>query len=153
MLRKSHGIIHSGRWLIDNLMTQCPALVYENTEVVIVQTDAKTFADMFPYPICNLCAVSLLYFTICQRLTKFMTSTSLSAKTWESGSRPRNSEGVLLSGGHRWELALIRWPPLNKTRLPLGKPNSLMARPMQGPRRGAREPRPQGANPAISTRS
>ena len=78
---------------------------------------------------------------------------SLSAKTWESGSRPRNSEGVLLSGGHRWELALIRWPPLNKTRLPLGKPNSLMARPMQGPRRGAREPRPQGANPAISTRS
>lgn len=60
-------------------MTQCPALVYENTEVVIVQTDAKTFADMFPYPICNLCAVSLLYFTICQRLTKFMTSTSLSA--------------------------------------------------------------------------
>ena len=45
-----------------------------------MQTDAKTFADMFPYPICNLCAVSLLYFTICQRLTKFMTSTSLSAE-------------------------------------------------------------------------
>ena len=60
-------------------MTQCPALVYENTEVVIVQTDAKTFADMFQYPICNLCVVSLLYFIVYQRLTKFMTSTSLSA--------------------------------------------------------------------------
>ena len=60
-------------------MTRCPAIVDENTEVVIIQTDAKTFADMFQYPICNLCAVSLLYFTICQRLTKFMTSTSLSA--------------------------------------------------------------------------
>ena len=47
-----------------------------------MQTDAKTFADMFQYPICNLCAVSLLYFTICQRLTKFVTSTSLSAQKW-----------------------------------------------------------------------
>ena len=64
---------------------QCPALVYENTEVVIVQTDAKTFADMFQYPICNLCVVNLLYFTICQRLTKFMTSTSLSAQKWLTG--------------------------------------------------------------------
>ena len=44
-----------------------------------MQTDAKTFADMFPYPICNRCAVSLLYFMVYQRLTKFMTSTSLSA--------------------------------------------------------------------------
>ena len=61
-------------------MTQCPALVYENTEVVIVQTDAKTFADMFQYPICNLCVVSLLYFIVYQILTKFMTSTSLSAR-------------------------------------------------------------------------
>ena len=61
-------------------MTRCPALDYENTEVVIIQTDAKTFADKFSYPICNLCAVSLLYFAIYQRLTKFMTSTSLSAK-------------------------------------------------------------------------
>ena len=40
-----------------------------------MQTDAKTFADMFPYPICNLCAVSLLYFAIYQRLMKSMTST------------------------------------------------------------------------------
>ena len=45
-----------------------------------MQTDAKTFADMFPYPICNLCAVSLLYFAIYQRFIKFMTSTSLSAE-------------------------------------------------------------------------
>ena len=63
-------------------MTRCPALVYENTEVVTVQTGAKTFADIFPYPICNLCAVILLYFAIYQRLTKFMTSTSLSAEKW-----------------------------------------------------------------------
>ena len=61
-------------------MTRYPALVYENTEVVIVQTDAKTFADMFQYPICNLCAVNLLYFAIYQRLRKFVTSTSLSSK-------------------------------------------------------------------------
>ena len=44
-----------------------------------MQTDAKTFAYMFQYPICNLCVVSLLYFIVYQRLTKFMTSTSLSA--------------------------------------------------------------------------
>lgn len=62
---------------------RCPALVYESTEVVIVQTDAKTFADMFPYHICNLCAVSLLYFAIYQRLIKSMTSTSLSASKSE----------------------------------------------------------------------
>ena len=45
-----------------------------------MQTGAKTFADIFPYPICNLCAVILLYFAIYQRLIKFMTSTSLSAE-------------------------------------------------------------------------
>ena len=44
-----------------------------------MQTDAKTFADMFQYPICNLCVVNLLYFIVYQILTKFMTSTSLSA--------------------------------------------------------------------------
>ena len=60
-------------------MTRCPALVYENTEVVIMQTDEKTFADKFLYPVCNLWAESLLYFTIYQRLTGFVTSTSLSA--------------------------------------------------------------------------
>ncbi len=64
MLPKSLGIIQSGRCFIDNLLTRCPAFVYENAEVVIMQTDAKTFEDIFPYPICNLCAVSfyiLLY--------------------------------------------------------------------------------------------
>ena len=40
-------------------MTRCPALVYENTEVVIMQTDEKTFADKFLYPVCNLWAESL----------------------------------------------------------------------------------------------
>ena len=61
-------------------MTRCPALDYENTEVVIMQTDAKTFADKFPYPICNLCEIMALYSLLYQRLTKFMTSTSLSAE-------------------------------------------------------------------------
>ena len=61
-------------------MTRCPALVYENTEVVIMQTDEKTFADKFLYPVCNLWAESLLYFMIYQRLTGFVTSTSLSAE-------------------------------------------------------------------------
>ena len=66
-------------------MTRCPALVYENTEVVIMQTDEKTFADKFLYPVCNLWAESLLYFTIYQRLTGFVTSTSLSAKHKKNG--------------------------------------------------------------------
>ena len=78
-LRKSQGIIQSWRWFIDILMTRCPALDYENTEVVIMQTDAKTFADKFSYPICNLCGIMPLYSLLYQRLIKFMTSTSLSA--------------------------------------------------------------------------
>ena len=84
-LRKSQGIIQSWRWFIDILMTRCPALDYENTEVVIMQTDAKTFADKFSYPICNLCGIMPLYSLLYQRLIKFMTSTSLSAneqKKW-----------------------------------------------------------------------
>ena len=45
-----------------------------------MQTDAKTFADKFSYPICNLCGIMPLYSLLYQRLIKFMTSTSLSAE-------------------------------------------------------------------------
>ena len=84
-------------------MTRCPALVYENTEVVIMQTDEKTFADKFLYPVCNLWAESLLYFAIYQRLTGFVTSTSLSA-SWKAGWR--KSSGFCVQIG-RWKACFL----------------------------------------------